>query len=50
MKSIVPSLPEIGREAAIVILGAIVAAYLIGKMPQVRDYISAQWGNTPRPF
>ena len=50
MKSIIPSVPEVGREALIVLGGAIVAALVIGNIPQLRDWIKAQWLDTPRPL
>ena len=39
---------EIGREAVIVLAGAIVAAAVIGQLPGVRAWIKQQWGDTPR--
>lgn len=47
---LVPTAPEIGREALIVIGGAIVAALVISQVPGLRAWISKQWGDTPRPF
>lgn len=38
-----------GREAIVVLGGALLAAALIGRMPAVRDWIKRQWGDTPRP-
>lgn len=36
-----PTLPEIGREAVIVVAGALVAAVVIRAMPQAwRDYLT----------
>lgn len=49
MKSIIPTLPDIGREALIVVGGAIVAAFIIGQIPALRDWIKAQWAEAPRP-
>ena len=43
-----PTPTQIGREALIVIGGAIVAALIIGNLPSVRAWINEQWGNTPR--
>ena len=49
-KSIVPAPRDIGREALIVIAGAVLAAFIIGRMPGVREWIKEQWGDTPKPF
>lgn len=46
----VPSAPEVGREALIVIGGAILAALIISQVPGLKAWISKQWGDTPRPF
>lgn len=46
----VPSVPEIGREALIVIGGAVLAAAIIAAFPSLRQWIKDQWGDTPRPF
>lgn len=35
---------EIGKEAIVLVGGAIVAAYFVGKFPQLRSWIQAQWG------
>jgi hypothetical protein len=47
LKAIIPSPAEIGREALIVILGALVAAAVIGQLPALRDWMKAQWGGAP---
>jgi hypothetical protein len=44
----VPSLPEITREALIVIAGAVLAAFVVGRLPALRDWIKDQWGDAPR--
>ncbi len=44
----IPSPAEISREALIVIGGALLAALVIGQLPGVRDWIKAQWGESPR--
>ena len=49
MKSIVPTVPEIGREALIVVGGAIIAALIVGQIPALRDWIKSQWADAPRP-
>ncbi len=43
MKTIVPSVPEIGREAIIVIAGALLAALVMSQFPRVRAWIKEQW-------
>lgn len=48
IKAIVPKPTEIGREALIVIVGALLAALVIGQLPGVRSWIKAQWDDTPR--
>jgi hypothetical protein len=50
LPKIIPSAPEVGREALIVVLGAIVAAFVIGQLPGVKAWINQQWGDTPHPF
>lgn len=40
---IIPSLPEIGREAVIVLAGAIVAAAVMSQFPSLKAWIKAQW-------
>lgn len=40
---ILPSVPEIGREALIVIGGAILAALVMSQFPSVRAWIKQQW-------
>ena len=39
---------DIGREALIVLAGAVVAAFVIGQFPAVRDWIKQQWDGAPR--
>jgi len=48
--SVIPKPAEIGREALIVIGGAVLAALVIGFLPGVKAWIAAQWVDTPRPF
>lgn len=43
-----PTVPEVAREALIVLGGAIIAAAIVGKLPALRDWIKAQWADTPR--
>lgn len=40
---ILPTVPEIGREALIVIAGALLAAAIMSQFPQVKAWIKAQW-------
>lgn len=40
---IIPSLPEVGREALIVIAGAVLAALVMSQFPAVRAWIKEQW-------
>lgn len=47
LKAIIPKPVDVGREAVIVIAGAIVAALVIGYMPGLRDWIKAQWAGSP---
>ena len=44
----IPSVPEVGREAVIVLGGALLAALIVGQFPQVRNWIKEQWLDTPR--
>jgi Flp pilus assembly pilin Flp len=46
MKNIIPTIPEMGREALIVIAGAIIAAAIMGQFPSVRTWIKSQWSDT----
>ena len=45
--SFLPAPADIGREAIIVIAGALVAALIIGQLPAVREWIKAQWAGAP---
>lgn len=49
MSPLIPKPAEVGREALIVLLGAIVAAAVIGQFPALRTWIKAQWDDAPRP-
>lgn len=50
MKSIVPSVPEIGREALIIIGGAVLAALVVSQFPALQAWIKTQWNGTPHPY
>lgn len=39
----IPDAPAISREAISVIAGALLAAWIIGRLPPVRDWIKRQW-------
>lgn len=43
MKTLFPAPVEIGREALTVILGALVAAFIVGQLPAVKAWIKTQW-------
>jgi hypothetical protein len=47
MARLIPKPTEIGREALLVIAGAVVAAFIIGQVPGVRDWIKRQWDGAP---
>lgn len=40
---LIPTVPEIGREAIIVISGAILAALVMSQFPQLKAWIKEQW-------
>lgn len=40
---LIPTLPEIGREALIVLAGALLAALIIGQFPGAKAWIKQQW-------
>ena len=44
-----PSLETVGREALVVIAGALLAALVIGQFPGVRAWIDKQWGKESGP-
>ena len=48
MPKILPTPPDVIREALIVLGGAIIAAAVIGQLPALRDWIKAQWQDTPK--
>lgn len=47
-RSLIPKPVEIGREALIVLAGAIIAAAVIGALPELREWIKRQWDGAPR--
>lgn len=44
---IIPSFPEVAREALIVLAGAVVAAAVVGSIPALRQWLKDQWGDAP---
>lgn len=48
LKKWMPNPSEIGREALIVMGGALLAALIVGQFPSLKDWIKAQWLDTPR--
>ena len=44
LPAFVPTLPEIGREAIILICGALIAAAIMKQWPAGRNYIRSAWG------
>lgn len=48
MKNALPTAAMISRETLTVLAGAILAALIIGQFPSVRDWIKAQWQDTPK--
>lgn len=45
---ILPTGPQIAREALIVLGGALLAAAVVGQFPALRDWIKRQWDGAPR--
>lgn len=43
LKPFIPSVPEIAREAIVVIVGAAIAALVIGQLPALKRWIKEQW-------
>lgn len=44
IKAIIPTPAEFGREALILMGGALIAAFLMRQFPSVRQYIREAWG------
>jgi hypothetical protein len=42
LKKIIPTAPEVGREALIVLGGILVAAFILSRFPRLRDWVAAQ--------
>lgn len=49
IKAYIPSLPEVTREAIIVLAGALLAALIVGQSPPLRNWIKKQWGGALPP-
>lgn len=47
LKAVIPAPTDIGREAIVVIAGALIAAFVIGQLPAVREWIKTQWAGAP---
>ena len=47
---IIPTAPEIGREALIIVGGAIVAALVVSQLPSLQAWIKSAWNGTPHPY
>ena len=47
--SYIPSVPEVAREAIIVLAGALLAAVVVGMLPdQWKQWMKDQWGGVPK--
>lgn len=44
--SILPAPREIVKEAIVVLGGAVLAAFIIGQVPQLRTWMKQQWGGS----
>ena len=49
-KAIIPKPVDIGREALIVVGGAILAALIVSQLPSLQAWIKKQWNSTPHPM
>lgn len=47
LPKIIPSAPEVAREAIIVIGGALLAAWVIGQFPSLKAWMQKQWDGSP---
>ena len=43
MGKVIPNWQEVAREAIIVMSGALVAAFIVGQVPQLREWMKQQW-------
>lgn len=44
-----PTVPEVAREAIVVVAGALLAAWVIGNLPKLRAWMRAQWDGAAPP-
>ncbi|UQV48333.1 hypothetical protein KIV45_18975 [Janthinobacterium lividum] len=42
LTKIIPTGPEVAREAIIVLGGILIAAYVLSRFPKIRDWVAAQ--------
>ena len=49
ISDIIPKPIDIGREALIVVGGAILAALIVSQLPSLQAWIKTQWNGTPHP-
>lgn len=42
LSKIIPTGPEVAREAIIVLGGILIAAYVLSRFPKIRDWVTAQ--------
>lgn len=43
LPAFLPAPAEIGRETLIVLLGALIAALIVGQLPSVKEWMREQW-------
>lgn len=48
MKGIIPTAPEVLREAVIVIAGALLAAFVVSRVPALKAFIQENWTAPPQ--
>lgn len=46
--AIIPKPEAVGREALIVIGGALLAAFVMGRFPKLREWVKRQWDGAPQ--
>lgn len=47
MKGLIPAPAEVAREAIIVLSGALIAAFIVGQFPALKQWMREQWGGAP---
>lgn len=50
LPAIIPTPLELGREALIVIGGAVIAAIIVSQLPGLQAWLKLKWNNAPHPF